>query len=188
MAIVYKHVRKDSNEVFYIGIGSDPKRAYSKANRSNYWHNIVKKVGYEVEIIQEGLTWEKACQEEIKLIAEYGRVDLGTGLLVNQTNGGEGLNNPSAEIRCRMSEAKTGKQFSEQHKHNLSEAHKGISRSLEARQKQGQSNRGSRRSEETKKKMSKAQKGRLMTEQHRQRISEARKGKKRGSYKKKLDN
>lgn len=187
MAIVYQHLRKDTNKVFYVGIGNDAKRAYSVINRNSYWHNIVKKVGYVVEIIQEGLTWEEACQEEIKLIAKYGRADLGTGLLVNQTNGGEGLSNPSAEIRSRMSEAKMGKQFSEKHKHNLSEAHKGITRSLEARQKQGQSNRGSRRSEETKKKMSEAQKGRVITEQHRQKISEARKGKKRGPYKKKLD-
>ena len=30
MAIVYRHIRLDKNEVFYIGIGKTEKRAYEK--------------------------------------------------------------------------------------------------------------------------------------------------------------
>jgi hypothetical protein len=32
---VYKHIRKDTNEVFYIGIGKTEKRAYNKICRNS---------------------------------------------------------------------------------------------------------------------------------------------------------
>ena len=92
MSVVYKHIRKDTNEVFYIGIGSI-KRAHSTKGRNQYWYNIVNKAGYEVVIIKEGLSWEEACIEEIKLIKEYGRKDLNTGPLTNMTDGGDGSPN-----------------------------------------------------------------------------------------------
>jgi len=34
MAVVYLHKRKDNNEVFYIGIGNDIKRALSTAEEN----------------------------------------------------------------------------------------------------------------------------------------------------------
>jgi len=88
--VVYKHIRNDTNEVFYIGIGNE-KRPYNKIDRNKYWHNIVNKVGYEIEILQENLSWEDACKVEINLIKKYGRKDIGNGLLVNMTDGGEGF-------------------------------------------------------------------------------------------------
>ena len=104
MSVVYKHIRKDTNEVFYIGIGSI-KRAHSTKGRNQYWTNIVNKAGYEVIIISEGLSWEEACIEEIKLIKEYGRKDLNTGPLTNMTDGGDGsLNQIQTEekkAKCR---------------------------------------------------------------------------------------
>ena len=38
MAYVYKHTRLDTNEIFYIGIGSDNSfnRAFSKKKRNNF--------------------------------------------------------------------------------------------------------------------------------------------------------
>lgn len=35
MAYVYRHIRLDKNEVFYIGIGSDDKGHYYRANSKN---------------------------------------------------------------------------------------------------------------------------------------------------------
>lgn len=89
---VYRHIRLDTNEVFYIGIGKakDFKRAYSKSNRNIHWKRVVNKYDYKVEIIQERLSWEDACELEILLILEYGRKDLETGCLVNMTGGGDG--------------------------------------------------------------------------------------------------
>ena len=90
MAIVYRHIRKDSNEVFYVGIGKTEKRAYdAKHHRSEFWHNIAKN-GFDVEIIFEGLSWDVACEKEKEFILLYGRRDLGNGTLVNMTDGGDG--------------------------------------------------------------------------------------------------
>lgn len=74
--VVYRHRRLDTNDVFYIGIG-DNKRAYNKNARSVYWKRIVKKHGYNVEILVTDLSREDACELEILLIQEYGRKDLG---------------------------------------------------------------------------------------------------------------
>jgi len=88
--VVYKHIRLDTNEVFYIGIGN-PKRPYNKNSRSDFWKRVTNKTDYKVEIIYSDLTWEEACEKEIELIEFYGRRDLGNGTLVNLTDGGEGI-------------------------------------------------------------------------------------------------
>ena len=92
MKIVYRHRRLDTNEVFYIGMGN-VSRAYDKRSRNSHWSNIVNKSGYEVDIIAENLSIEDALELEVFLIEEYGRYDLGTGPLVNKTDGGEGTKN-----------------------------------------------------------------------------------------------
>ena len=89
MAVLYRHTRVDKNEPFYIGIGDNETRAYNKVNRTKHWKSVAKK-GYEVEVLLEDLTWEQACEKEKEFIALYGRKDLGTGTLVNLTDGGEG--------------------------------------------------------------------------------------------------
>lgn len=88
--IVYRHRRLDTNEIFYVGIGRTENRAYDKHKRNPHWHNTVNKCGYSVEIVAELDTWELACELEQFLIQEYGRRDLGTGPLVNMTDGGDG--------------------------------------------------------------------------------------------------
>lgn len=42
---LYRHIRLDTNEVFYIGVSCNAnyKRAYSKTHRNQFWENIVKK-------------------------------------------------------------------------------------------------------------------------------------------------
>lgn len=91
MAYVYRHIRLDKNEPFYIGIGSDNnyKRANEKYDRSKFWKNIYKN-GIEVEILMDNLTWEQACEKEKEFILLYGRLDIGTGILCNLTFGGDG--------------------------------------------------------------------------------------------------
>ena len=90
MSIVYQHRRKDTNEVFYIGIGSRRVRAKSRENRNPYWHHVVNSVGYEIDILIDGCTREEAEEVEVGMIEAYGRRDLGTGPLVNMTRGGSG--------------------------------------------------------------------------------------------------
>lgn len=111
MAIVYRHRRLDTNEIFYIGIGKTEKRAYSKNYRNNWWNKIIQKSTYNIEIIAKDLTWEDACDLEKLLISEYGRRDLGLGKLVNMTDGGDGAINViySEERRKNISERVSGK-------------------------------------------------------------------------------
>jgi hypothetical protein len=185
MAIVYTHIRKDSKEIFYVGIGKNKGRAYSQSNRNKHWRQIVTKVGYEVVIFKEDITWEEACILEKNLIKEYGRRDLMTGTLVNMTDGGEGIENPSAEVREKLRYKK-----SDAHKQLLREYQKGVKQSKETiekrlshnfhqteeyRQKQRESHLGKPRSEETKQKLRKPKPPR--TEEHSKKISEAKKGK-----------
>lgn len=85
---LYIH-KKPCGEIFYVGIGT-PKRSKSKVSRNPFWHNIVEKHGYEVEVLMTGLDSDTACKLEIDLISHLGRRDLGRGTLVNLTDGGEG--------------------------------------------------------------------------------------------------
>ena len=115
MAIVYQHRRKDTNEVFYIGIGNKESRAYNKYRNNRHWHYIVNKIGYTVEITHQDLIWEEACSIEKYLIAFYGRKDLGLGNLVNRTDGGDGVINRhiSEESRKKMRNAQKGLRMGE---------------------------------------------------------------------------
>jgi hypothetical protein len=114
MAIVYQHRRKDNNEVFYIGIGKTINRAYSYG-RNPHWNQIADNVGYEIDILINGCSWNDACEIEKGLIKEYGRKDLGLGSLVNMTDGGDGASfpgekNPMFGKRLPQSSIERGKQ------------------------------------------------------------------------------
>lgn len=89
---VYRHVRLDINQPFYIGIGNDlyKNRANSVKYRNDHWKNIIGKTPYKVEILQENLTWDEARAKEVEFIALYGRSDLKRGPLCNKTDGGDG--------------------------------------------------------------------------------------------------
>lgn len=113
MAYLYRHIRLDKNEPFYIGIGSDDnyKRAFNKTSRTKHWKNIVNSTEYEVEIMIDDLTWEQACKKEKEFIALYGRKDKDCGTLCNYTDGGEGVLGliVSKESREKMRIAQIGK-------------------------------------------------------------------------------
>jgi hypothetical protein len=112
MAIVYLHKRNDTDTVFYVGIGKTKYRAYSKSGRNKHWHNVVNKVGYSVEIIEDNILIENAFVMEKELIEKYGKISSG-GSLVNITNGGE------------FNDYWTGKKHTEKTKKLMSKAHNG---------------------------------------------------------------
>jgi hypothetical protein len=180
MAYVYKHIRTDTNEVFYIGIGTRNDRIYSKYGRNRHWHRIVKKYGFITEIIENDLTWEDACEREKYWIKYYGRRDLNEGTLVNMTDGGEGLNNftHTEESKEKMSKSKSGerhhnygKSLKDFIKTKISNSHKGKTFSLSTREKMSKSKQGRKVSDETKKKMSEAHKGRAQSDTTKNKIS-----------------
>jgi group I intron endonuclease len=169
--LIYMHIKKTDKTPFYIGKGKID-RAYTKKGRNKYWHNIVNKYDFEVEILESNLIENEALKKEIYWIKKIGRFDLNLGPLVNMTDGGEGfrgnhtketkqkisLNNArsfkgkihSEESKKKMSNSKKGskcywlgKERSEEMKKIISKTHKGNNYRL-----------GKTHSEESKKKMS----------------------------------
>jgi hypothetical protein len=195
MAIVYRHIRLDKNEPFYIGIGKTENRAYIKRKRNNYWKHIVKSSPYEVQILFDDLTWDEACDKEIEFIKLYGRKDLGTGTLVNMTDGGDGRTNivVSEETKQKISKSSLGRKFSDEHRQKISESNKGKILSEEQIKKMSESQKGEKsawfgkkHSEETKQKIGESKIGKSRSNETKQKLREAFLGEKSPMYGKKL--
>ena len=166
---LYRHVRNDLNQPFYIGIGkkkekkigfrhneSEYRRAYSPHSRSGFWYNIAKN-GYEVEIMYESNSHEEIKQKEIEFVRLYGRRSLGNGPLVNLTDGGDGvLRMPiSDETREKMRKSQLGKKQSPEQ----------IAKRVE-KLRGGHFNLGRKQSPEEKERRSKSMKGKIITQEH----------------------
>lgn len=108
---VYAYLRQDGSP-YYIGKGKG-QRAWSK----NHKGIGVPKDQSKIKMIYENLTEEVAHSLEQKLIAQYGRKDLGTGILHNKTNGGDGS---SGRILSEESKNKIRQAAKEQHKKHAS--------------------------------------------------------------------
>lgn len=151
MAILYRHIRFDKNEPFYIGIGTDVKRAYNKKDRNRHWKNIVSKTDYEVQILFDDLTWEEACEKEKEFIALYGKRNNG-GSLCNITDGGAGYPGLSCEYKEKHRESVvrtwTGRKHTDESRKKMSLASMGNTKTL-----------GFKHTEETRAKMSKSNTG-----------------------------
>ncbi len=123
MAVVYTHTRLDNNKVFYVGVGKRKNRAYSKHSRNKHWYNIVNKHGYQVNVTHEEICYEEALSIEKYLVSFYGRVDLNTGSLVNKTDGGDGVENPSVRQIGEL-HPMYGKKHREDSKAKMKSSHK----------------------------------------------------------------
>ena len=159
----YAYLREDKTP-YYIGKGKG-NRAYRRRDKG------IKppKDKSRILILKKNLTEEEAFKHEIYIIAVFGRKDLGTGILHNKTDGGDGSSGwvPSEETRKKMSEAH--KNPSEETRRKNSDAKKG----------KNNPNYGKTRSIESKRKQSEAMKGKPLSEEHKGKMSEAHKGKTR---------
>jgi hypothetical protein len=102
--VVYAYCREDGT-FYYIGKGR-PRRPFSKRKDGiNPPQNRDK-----ILILHTELSEQTAFEYETKLILFYGRKDLGTGLLRNMTDGGEGVAGwiPNEEWRRKKSESMSG--------------------------------------------------------------------------------
>lgn len=97
----YAYLRVDRTP-YYIGKGSG-KRAYKKGRGE------VKppKDKSRIIILKRNLTEEVAFKHEIYMIAVFGRKDLGTGILHNKTNGGDGSSGMICPLRVRKAVKKS---------------------------------------------------------------------------------
>jgi hypothetical protein len=128
MAYLYRHIRLDKNEIFYIGIGTDDKGRYLRAkskNRNRYWKRIVAKTNYEIEVMLDDMPLEFILEKEKEFIALYGRTDLGLGTLCNLTDGGEGALNMSEEGKQVLRNLRMNTKMPQEQKDKYSKMFKG---------------------------------------------------------------
>ena len=119
----YAYLRKDGTP-YYIGKGIG--RRIGSTNRIFTPPPEERRV-----FLKQNLTEEEAFSHEIEMIKFYGRKDLGTGILRNRTDGGDGGGpmkgrKHSSETILKMRQTKLGKKHTLQERKNMSDAHKGV--------------------------------------------------------------
>jgi hypothetical protein len=165
---------------YYVGKGSK-NRAYCRYGRQC----PAPKDRNFVVFVQEGLTEEDAFNLEKYCVALYGRIDNGTGILRNMTDGGDGIsgykhlpetikkfrnaakNRPSSwtgkkhslQAKIKMSQSAKGRKLTEETRRKISDKHRGRKMSEEARQKLIEFRMGQKHSDETRQKISQNRKG-----------------------------
>ena len=108
---VYAYLNQKTGKPYYIGKGQDDRIDAPHLNL-----NIPPDPNNRVKLA-ESLSEQDAWNLEVKLIEQYGRKDIGTGILLNKTAGGVGGDTSmyrtyapmSEETKRKQSEAKQGK-------------------------------------------------------------------------------
>jgi len=134
-----------------------------------------------VIFLKKNLTEEEAFRHEIYIIAVLGRKDLGTGILRNLSNGGDGASGAvrSEETRKKIGDAHRGKKrppLPKEQKEKISKSLKGRPKkpfSKEHLEKMRKSHLGKKDTPETKEKKRQAHLGQKRTPEQRERIRQA---------------
>lgn len=116
-----------------------------------------------VRFLCENLSEDDAFMWEVFWIAEFGRIDLGTGCLRNRTDGGEGTSGISNTLRKKKQEFMFGPNNPMYNKDSIDKLKKSLT--------------GRKLTQETKDKIRKTLQGNIVTEEARQNLSKALKGK-----------
>lgn len=165
MNIYYTYLYRDptrNNEPIYIGKGKG-KRCYDhlKSKKNAPLPNRIRKIkewGVEpiIEFICKDVDEELALLVEEEAISLYGRKDLGTGPLLNLTDGGDGVSNVSEKTRKKLSDAGKGRIYDDAYRQNMSKVMSGKKKSLTHVENVRQALIGTKRDESAKLKMSEA--------------------------------
>jgi hypothetical protein len=99
----YAYLRKRDNTPYYVGKGNG-RRAFVKHEGIS-----VPKDRSKIIFLKQNLTEEEAFKHEIYMISIFGRKDLGTGILLNRTNGGDGVSGHVKTKKQIEANKKTGK-------------------------------------------------------------------------------
>lgn len=165
---IYAYIRKSDNTPYYIGKGKN-KRAWSKE------HNVsVPKDKSKIVIMEKNLTEIGALALERRYIKWYGRKDIGTGILLNKTDGGDTTigYSPPQEVRDKISKSLKGVKKPKGHGEKISQFRKTFKYSEESKLKIGNSNRGKKRTDEQRKKQSLNQLGRKQPQSQKEKVAQ----------------
>jgi len=151
----YAYLREDGTP-YYIGKGSG-----DRINK-NHGRPCNKPSKEKILILKNNLNEIEAFKHEIYMISIFGRKDLGTGILHNRTNGGDGSSGAvrSCEVRKKISDSMKGKPKTKIHNERVSIANKGRIVSEDTKEKIRQKLKGIKLTSETKEKMTESLKKR----------------------------
>jgi len=109
----YAYLREDGTP-YYIGKGKNY-RLYNKR------HTIGVPKKERILVLKNNLTEQEAFRHEVYMISVFGRIDLGTGILHNKTNGGEGTSGRviSKEHKDALLRGRINYTFSEEVKNKI---------------------------------------------------------------------
>lgn len=159
MYYTYAYLRKNKTP-YYIGKGSN-NRIFKRKKKD------VKppKDKSRIIFLKQNLTEEDAFKHEKYMIAVFGRKDLGTGILHNKTDGGEGTLGVviTPQFREKMRNIMIGRTHTKEAKLKVSKANKGKSSWI----------KGKNHSEKTKFKISEANKNKIVSEETKEKISKS---------------
>ena len=130
----YAYLREDRTP-YYIGKGQG-RRISNRQKRDMKSPKDKSRIIF----LKQNLTEQEAFKHEIYMINILGRKDLGTGILRNKTNGGEGSSGliHNEETRKKISEKNKGRKLTEKHRQKLRESQK--NQSEETRRKKSHKN------------------------------------------------
>jgi hypothetical protein len=189
---VYEYLRKDGTP-YYVGKGRGG-RAFNKHRHRVKPPKDTNRIVFVAKNLSENLAFEM----EKNLIKQYGRKDLGTGILINLTDGGEGTSGKIVSEETRqmwslMRKGSTpwnvGKSHSEEAKSKMSDSAKKRKASVETKTKfsemrkgEGNSFFGKHHTEEVRKHLSEINRGRKQSEETKEKKSQKLKGRKRPGH------